>query len=256
MTKINRLWLGKLLSGFVFTLAILTINGCISHKNTILIREKQATAAFDSLTSMSTVAPDYKLQPKDILSIQVSSFRPEITSFFNSDKTGLFTVQDNGYIYIPLLDSIQVGNMTLDQVRKNLRLAIRFYASDAYVSVNMMSFNITVLGEVGTPGVKNIPRDRVTLMEVLGLAGGITDFGNRKKVKVLRKEGDGVNIVLIDITNENILLSKYYYMVPGDVVYVEPINAKTLTFNIRQVSLFLGFATLAYVINILLARIL
>lgn len=231
------------------------LNSCISHKSTILIREKQATAAFDSLTTMNTVAPDYKLQPKDILSIQVSSFRPEITSFFNNDKTGLFTVQDNGFIYLPVLDSIEVGNLTLDQIRKNLRSALRVYATDAYVSVNMMSFNITVLGEVGTPGVKNIPRDRVTLMEVLGLAGGINEFGNRKKVKVLRKEGDGVKIVLIDITNENILLSKYYYMVPGDVVYVEPIRAKTLTFNIRQISLLLGFASVLFIINLFLSRI-
>lgn len=239
---------------WVFGISLL-LTCCISHKNTILIREKQSTASFDSLTSVGTVSTDYQLQPRDILSIQVSSFKPQITSFFNNEKTGMFLVQENGYIYMPVLDSIKVGGLTLEQARKNLRDAIRAFANDAYVSVNLLSFNITILGEVAQPGVKNIPRDRITILEVVGLAGDVTEFGDRKKIKIIRKTTQGLKIALIDLTNENILTSEYFYLVPGDVVYVQPIKEKTLTFNIRQISLVVGFAAIAGLINILLSRV-
>lgn len=248
----------RLIGTYVFPLLIVCLsflNSCISHKNTILIREKQATAAFDSLTSISTVSTEYQLQPRDILSIQVSSFKPQITNFFNNERTGMFLVQENGYIYMPVLDSIRVGGLTLEQARKNLRDAIREFANDAYVSVNLLSFNITILGEVALPGVKNIPRDRITILEVVGLAGDVTEFGDRKKVKIIRKTNQGLKIALVDLTNENILTSEYFYVVPGDVVYVQPVKEKTLTFNIRQLSLVVGFAAIAGLVNILLTRV-
>ncbi len=238
-------------------LGIIFLNSCISYKNTIFLRAKLPTPPVDSLAKYSVRAPDYLLKPKDILSINVSSFNPQITAFFNTNKeiSATYPVQDNGYIYFPILDSIKVADLTTDQVRKNLRSAIRVYASDAFVSVDLTSFYITVLGEVGAPGVKPILRDRVTLFEVLAMSGGVTDYGDRKKVRVVRKLDDGVKIAVIDVTNEDIILSPYYYLLPGDVIYVQPMREKTIVFNIRQISLVTAFATVIYIAFFLAAKL-
>src|SRR5690606_6518012 len=84
--------------------------------------------------------------------------------------------------------------------------------------------SITVLGEVGNPGQLTMTKSRITIFETLGLAGDITDYGNRKNVKLIRELPEGKMIVELDLTDPDLVHSPYYYVLPHDIVYVENRN--------------------------------
>lgn len=227
---------------------------CRSFKNTLWVRKPLSTSPVDSIKTISTIYTTYLIQTGDILSIEVSSFKPEVTNFFN-EKTNQYVVQDNGYIYMPFLDSIKVAGISMIQVRNILRDSIKTYAPDARIMVKLLSFKITLLGEVRNPGQRIVSvGDRLTIFDALGLAGDVTEFGNMKRIKIIRPTGKNLQISYIDITNESILTSKFYFIQPNDVVYVEPEKLKTLIFNVRNLSLFTGFISLAFLVYTITRR--
>ena len=100
------------------------------------------------------------------------------------------------------------------------------YMPDPIVTINFLNFNITVIGEVEKPGNFRITGDRVSILEALGMAGDMTEFGDRENVVVIR-ETDGVReIGRLNIKSKKIFESPYYYLQQNAVVYVDPINAR------------------------------
>src|SRR5690606_6681997 len=127
---------------------------------------------------------------------------------------------------------IFVKGMTMAQLRTDLEQRLRQYLSDPMVSIRQLNFNITVLGEVKNPGQYNSPTDKVTVLQALGMAGDMTDYGDRTKVKLIRHEDGADATYLIDFTDKNITSSPYYYMQQNDVLYVEPDVIKRKSANV------------------------
>lgn len=143
-----------------------------------------------------------------------------------------YLVDNEGYIIFPVLGKIFVKGMTMAQLRQELEGRLTEYLSDPLVSIRQLNFNITVLGEVKRPGQYTSTTDKVTLLQALGMAGDMTDYGDRTKVKLVRNE-DGVDkTVNIDFTDKNITSSPYYYMQQNDVLYVEPDVIKRKSANV------------------------
>ncbi|MBS1932850.1 MAG: SLBB domain-containing protein, partial [Bacteroidetes bacterium] len=94
---------------------------------------------------------------------------------------------------------------------------------DPIVSIRYLNFKVSVLGEVARPGVINIPNEKVTILEALGLAGDLTIYGKRDNVLLIREKENGDKIIKrINLGSEEILSSPYYYLKSNDVIYVEP----------------------------------
>ena len=120
--------------------------------------------------------------------------------------------------------------------------------------VRFLNYRVTVLGEVRTPGTFNIPTERITILEALGLAGDITEFGNKATVKVMRDNGGQAAIQTVDLTAKDIFTSPYYRLQQNDVVFVEQTRRKLeqqQQQNVaQQVGILTGLiATLALIIN-------
>ena len=190
------------------------------------------------------------IQSGDVLDIKVTAFdenavRPfNLYSMNNSTSTGQmigqtaqlapqgYLVDNEGFIYFPVLGKLYIKGMTLAQLRADLEKRLLAYLTDPLVSIKQLNFNITVLGEVKKPGQYTNPSDKITVLQALGLAGDMTDYGNRTNVKLIR-EIDGVSkTYTIDFTNKNITNSPYYYMQQNDVLYIEPDLIKKKTANI------------------------
>ena len=143
-----------------------------------------------------------------------------------------YLVDNEGFIYFPVLGKLYIKGMTLAQLRADLEKRLLTYLAEPLVSIKQLNFNITVLGEVKKPGQYTNPSDKITVLQALGLAGDMTDYGNRTNVKLIR-EIDGVSKTFtIDFTNKNITNSPYYYMQQNDVLYIEPDLIKKKTANI------------------------
>ena len=85
-----------------------------------------------------------------------------------------------------------------------------------------MNYRVTVLGEVGKPGTIYSTNERMTILEALGQSGDITVFGNRTNILMVR---DSANITVthrINILDNSVFASPYFYLQSNDVLYVEP----------------------------------
>ena len=181
--------------------------------------------------------PDvYRIRPNDQLFIQVISDDPLNAAFLNLTGTQALTggatssngmeiitylVDEKGNIEYPYLGQIEVGGLTLFEVNTKIQQRVDKYLESASVFVKLVNRNITVLGEVNSPGQKLMVKNQLTIFEALGTAGDITDYGNRRNVKIIREFPTGKEIAELDLTDPNLIYSPFYYILPHDIVYVE-----------------------------------
>ena len=229
----------------------------------LLVVASSCSGPLKKLTYMYDIQPDkiypavplpesYRIRPNDLLYIQVTGEEKEYTEFLNaSAPSGVggggnidlfaYLVDEKGYITYPHLGQLHVGGRTLLEIRDSMQKVVDQYVANTSVQVRLVNRTFTVLGDVKSPGLKAMSKNQFTIFEALGVAGDISDFGNRKNVKLIRETPEGKQLVEINLTDPNLLQSAYYYIQPNDVLYVEPnryrvYSVKTLPW-ISQVSL-------------------
>ena len=101
------------------------------------------------------------------------------------------------------------------------------YFKDPIVKVNIINFKVSILGEVNNPGEYNIVRSNQNLLHLIGKANDLTEFANRRKIKVIRNNGEySSKIIYLNLTDPLVLNDKNFYLHPQDIVYVEPMKKK------------------------------
>ncbi|MBK8606768.1 MAG: SLBB domain-containing protein [Chitinophagaceae bacterium] len=98
--------------------------------------------------------------------------------------------------------------------------------SNPTVIVRFLNFKVTVLGQVGAQGILTVPGEKLTVIEAIGLAGGITDFGKKDNVRILREINGKRETGVIDLSSKDIFDSPYYYLVQNDVLIVDETKQK------------------------------
>jgi len=205
------------------------------------------------------------IQKKDILSITVSSLNPDASAIFNapnlhptsssmvlgatSQLVGYF-VYDNGDIQFPVLGNIHAYGLTTQQLSDVIAkmLLDKKMLVDPIVSTRVTNFRVTVLGEVGHPGVIPVPNEQISILEALGMAGDLTIYGRRDNVLLIREEGNKKIIKHLDLNNRDLLTSDFYNLKSNDVVYVEPNKNKARSVSNSRQLLPVAFAALSFLI--------
>jgi polysaccharide export outer membrane protein len=247
----------KLHLAFVYgLLVILLVSSCVSQKNVKLIQEKvnkEMTTQFQNAK-----ATTYRVQTGDHLYIRVNSIDPKTSKFFQTDFPYLmnstyqylntYVVDEFGYLSFSFIDKMYVVGSTVQELRQKIQEKLDEYFKDATVFVKMVNFQVGVLGEVNQPGNFTIEQDQINIFQALGLAGGITSFGNLTQVKLVRQTQSGSDVQLLDLTDNRIMESPYYFLMPNDVIYIEPRNSKSWVyeqFPYQTVAYFITTALLA-----------
>ncbi|MDO6388876.1 polysaccharide biosynthesis/export family protein [Pontibacter sp. BT731] len=216
-------------------------------------------------TPMQTTYTPYQLQPADVLSIKVQSLEPEISNIYNivppssafgfADPGTMFlsgySVDDEGNVNLPNVGKVKVSGLTLQQTQELIQRNVDRYITNATVVVKLINFRVSVLGEVQRPGQYFVYNERATLFDALGMAGDLTRGAARENVKLVRQTPGGSEVVLLDLKDPNIVQSKYYFMQPNDVLYVEPSVAQVKRDNLvalNVVTIALGVISTAAVI--------
>jgi len=140
-------------------------------------------------------------------------------------------------ISIPILGDIKVIGLTSDEVKTSVEERARQYLKDAVINVKLLSFKFTVMGEVNRPGTYTNFNNQLTVLDAIGEAGDISDYGNRRHVLVLRPAKEGTNTYHIDLQDKNLLQSEGYFLLPNDIVIVEPLKSKPTQINIPTYTL-------------------
>ena len=223
------------------------LTGCVQTKQLAYFQGEPGRT--DALTIADRYVP--KIQPGDVLSVQVSSLNPEASSFFNpyaalasADRGGIQTMvtsatplpAQNGYlvdnaglIELPVLGKVAVAGQTIIQVKDRLRESLKEYLKEPTVNIRNLNFRISVMGEVTRPSLFTIPNEQITLLEALSLSGDVTIYGRRENVLIIREENGKRTFARVDLTRRDLFSSPYYYLHPNDVVYVEPGKARAAT---------------------------
>ncbi|SHJ58868.1 polysaccharide export outer membrane protein [Hymenobacter daecheongensis DSM 21074] len=236
----------------LFFAAAVWLSGCVAQRTLPYLQGPDYST--QSPVSVPNEPLPYRIQPSDVLSIRVQSVQPVLNDMFNitdtrsimagGDPSTLFlagySVDVDGFINLPTVGKVKVTGMTLEEAQAQLQQQVGKFVRDANVLVKLLSFKITVLGEVASPGRYFIYNAQATLLEGLGLAGDLTEFGNRQNVKLIRQTPTGSEVVLLNLTDPNLLRSKYYYLLPNDALYVEPVAARTKRGNANNLGIVFG----------------
>lgn len=239
----------KLISRLLFVLALVLLAGCNSYKNVPYFKDADPDVKTLSKTDRLY---DARIMPKDLLSITVSSTEAEAAAPFNQTVPTIFTaenrssysqpliqsylVDNQGDIDFPVLGRIHLGGMTKTEAEKYIGDLLKGYFKESpIVTVRMINYKISVLGEVSRPSTFTIANEKVNIFEALALAGDMTVYGRRDNVKLLREDSTGrKEVVSLDLNKSDIIDSPYFYLQQNDVLYVEPNKAKAKSSDIGQ----------------------
>ncbi len=215
-----------------------------------------------------------EIQPNDLLSIVVSSTNMEAARPFNllvetrpGDPNGLNSLNQNNYqqqpflvsaegtIDFPVIGKLEIEGLTLTQLNDKLINALKEYLKEPIVTIRLVNFQISVLGEVLRPGTYQVANERLSLPAALGLAGDLTIYGQRENILIIR-EVDGRKIhKFVNIADASFLYSEYYFLKQNDVIYVEPNSAQRQgsSFN-RNSTVYVSIASLLITTAVLLFK--
>ena len=196
---------------------------------------------------------DARIMPKDQLDIKVYTISPEASAPFNMSTVSVtsagqgtsatsgggtqnYLVSNDGTIDFPVLGRIKVVGLTKEECESMILEKIRPYlaaSEEPIVTVRQANYTITVLGEVGSPGTIQVSREKINIYEALAMAGDMTVYGHRDRVKLFRENADGTReLHMLDLSDANIMNSPYFYLQQNDMIYVEPSIVKKQQGNI------------------------
>jgi polysaccharide biosynthesis/export protein len=249
----------------IFSFLVLLSFSCTRYKDLVLLQENEAVKT-DSLGYYPYQVPAYRIQQRDILYIKIISMNKDVTEVMNTTPSyGAniynneasfyiygYNVSDSGYVEIPVAGKVYVVGKTLEEAKTAITMQTLKILKDPTVIVKLISFKFSVLGEVNRPGVYTNFNDQLTVLEAISQAGDISAFGERRKIMVIRPSVDGTKIHRLDLTDKAILLSDGFFLLPNDIVYVEPVKSQNFRNNIPIWSLFLtSITTFILVLNYL-----
>src|SRR5690606_2418695 len=236
-------------------LGLVLLNGCIVPKKVVYVKDMMPDTAYMAMEMLPL-----RLQKNDRIQIVVSASAPELAAPFNGgvgsyrvendgsvstvvDRTnGGYIIDYNGNIDFPILGTLHVEGLTVDEVRELIRnsLISKEYITNPTVKVELLNLKITVMGATGNQ-VLDVPEGRITLLEAITQSGGLSNVANPQTVLVIREENGVRKKYVNDIESKSIFDSPTYYLQQNDIVYVEPKTA-VMTPREQQTRQYISFS--------------
>ncbi len=225
---------------YLISTTILLFSSCAPLKKQIYLQGEISKALEDIEDAYKPDKSDYLIKPGDNLYINVTSPDASTTAFLNNEtetsdrisnpmsaSLAGYRVNMDGSIDYPYVGKIYVAGLSLEKIREKIQLAVSNYVKESSVNVKLLNDNITILGQVSDPGRFLLYGEEVNILDALSMAGDMTDFANRKTVRLIRKDGDTPQMIVINTLDDNIMFSPYFYLKSGDIIYVEPSRLKS-----------------------------
>ena len=253
----------------IFVAVIALSNACVVNKKYQYLQKDDVNVRKDAIEKDSVLRSynlsdfEYKLQPEDILSVKFYSLTPEEYDFFSiksggsnnynqfqNNASGLvngYLIDEDGNIEFPVVGKVNVSGLTVFQAQNEILNIAKSYLKDPVVEVRLLNFRFTLLGEVKKEGTYTSLNNRITMVEALGLAGGLTDLGDKSNIKIIRQGKGKAEVYYLDLLEEDFMASPFYYVNQNDIVLVPPLKqrpyqvyfGKNLALIISSISLLL-----------------
>lgn len=242
--------------GIAILLAISTLFACRPSKeavNDFRFFEKN----IDTLNNLIKNLEEPVIKKNDILSINVSSGtlnqeQAEVFNLLNKAQAGGagggaggagsglqgYLVDYDGTITMPIIGKVKAEGFTKKQLNDEITAKIEPYVKNPVLNIRFINFRVLMMGEVETTGWQNFPNERATIVDAIGQAGGLTDFGMRENILLIREMPGGKRESHnLNLNDARVFASPYYQLHQNDIVYVLPNNTRLIKYE-RQNSPF------------------
>ncbi|APU66796.1 polysaccharide biosynthesis/export family protein [Christiangramia flava] len=215
---------------YLSIISIFLLGSCATRDEVVYFQEPESLQGYQNLM-------DYEptIQKNDVLRIDVSSRNEEVVKPFQKNSNGQqsggqsgnmsltgYLVDPKGFIQFPVFGNIEAAGKTRGEFQAEIEDKVRTMVTDAVVTVRIINFSVTVLGEVGSPGRVQVQDGRLTLPELFASVGDISYSGLRENIVVIREQNGEKSVGRVDMTSADVFKNPFYYLKQNDVVYVEP----------------------------------
>ena len=243
--------------------SLFIMSSCSSYKNVPYLQNPEVVNELKKELPLY----DAKIMPKDLLTIMVNTTDPEAAAPFNltaqtaanNANKSLYSqptlqqylVNNEGDIDFPVLGRLHVGGLTKNQAEDLVREKLKPYLrEEPIVTVRMVNYKISVMGEVARPGTFTVNNEKVNILEALAMAGDLTIWGKRDDVMLIREDAKGKReIITLNLNDANLITSDHYYLQQNDILYVSPNKTKAKNSDIGQ-STSLWFSATSILVSI------
>lgn len=230
----------------VVLFALFFLSACVSNRKVTFLQKNDVDAKDLPIDKIVRTYPidtfTYKIQSNDIVSVRFESLTTKELDFFNSSINqqqlaggmvgGLLLlgdlVDEKGEVPIPVIGKYKIEGLTVFEAQEELKkIAISYGMQSPIVRVRLLNYRITLLGEVNKEGTTFLTTNRVSLLEAIGLAGGLGELADRSKVKLIRQVGNKTEVVYLNLLDEDFFKSPYYYTYQNDILIVPALKQRS-----------------------------
>jgi len=250
----------------LFTLGVL-LNSCASKQNIVYFQDEPIS----SFTDSENTNFELHYKPNDILTINVSVSGadqsatapynlPLISTFVNNENVNgnlamqNYMINKEGNIEFPGLGIVKLEGLTNMEATAILKEKLSPFLVDPIVTIRLINFTISVIGEVNNPGTFTVQGEKISLPQALGLASDLSIYGKRDNILLIREVDGEKKYHKFDLTSINTLYSPNYYLTQNDIIVVEPNNARvrSSSYNQNNGIIISAVGTLATIVAILI----
>ena len=250
-------------------LVLLFLGLSCSTTDTILFQPKEEASYNIAFKNQSNHEPVF--QKNDIIKVSLVSSNEKFTKLFSNAvddnirnqltyTSGAaaskgFLVGQDGTINIPYAGKILAHNRTREEVTYEITEKLKVYITEPIIELKILNFKITVLGDLKNPGTFNIPNEKVSFIEALGIAGDMNITANLSDAKIYRETSDGLKTGHINLNTDEIFSSEYFMLKQNDIIYIPPNKTKSRTskYSPIYIPLLTSVSLLLTTINIFLS---
>jgi polysaccharide export outer membrane protein len=230
----------------LLSLGALLLSSCVTNKKYVYLQKDDVNVK--DLPKDSVIRtyklPDYEylIQPEDVISVQFESLTPAEYDIFNSGlmlqqqnmNLGMIggpmligdLVDPNGEIVFPVIGKVKVAGYTVFQLQDTLQALADRYLESPVVIVRLINFRITILGEANREGTVVLQNNRVSLIEAIGLAGGLKDLADKKNVKLIRQINGKTEVRYLNLLDETLINTPEYFVHQNDILIVPALRQR------------------------------
>ena len=253
----NKFFFVKSKFSVLLLILLFSFSSCVTNKDLEYFRTS------NSVSKIKLNTNKYLLQVGDLISVQISTVTNQQHDFFNKEQTSNsnlmvqnpylygYLIKEGGFLDLPSLGKIKSEGFTLRELENIIKQIAISYFEQPIVKLNIINFEISVLGAVNNPGNYLVINPEANVLYALSLANYITEFGNLKEIKILRSDQEVNKIFYVDLTDLKTLNNPNFMLQPNDVIYVPQLNKRFYSFSSlpNLISMSISAITLYLLIN-------
>jgi polysaccharide export outer membrane protein len=231
-----------------YSILLINLTACTTKEEFVLFNQSEALKETQKgkvknqtvITRIDDGKFEYKIQPHDRISLHTYK-HPELSTTANQvgATNGLgagILVDSKGVIRLPLIDEVKIAGLTQPQAQKKIEKLLREYLNHPSVQLEVLNKRAFVLGEVHHPGPIELRNEQIPLLQLLSVAGDLTNGANRQSIMIMKNRGDKIETKIVSLTDANSIRVANQMIRPNDVVYVVPKDMRIFNNKINEIN--------------------